>query len=182
MREEIEKYVRSLGLDAYLVGGAVRDELLGLDSKDADFLVPGLDTEGLRSALAPHGRVEDLVVADRLVGIRLHPRDRRDPEADACRDRVRASAQGGLHRARTARLRDRRRPLAVGGGRHAPPRLHRQRDGPPARDGRSRRPARRPGRPRGAPPAHGLAAELPRGSAAARPRAPLRLAARLRAG
>jgi tRNA nucleotidyltransferase (CCA-adding enzyme) len=77
MREEIEDYVRSLGLDAYLVGGAVRDELLGLDSKDADFLVPGLDTEGLRRALAPHGRVEDLVVADRLVGVRLHARDGR---------------------------------------------------------------------------------------------------------
>src|SRR6266480_3161115 len=75
MREEIEKYVRGLELDAYLVGGAVRDELLGLDSKDADFLVPGLDTEGLRSALAPHGRVEDLIVADQLVGIRLHSRD-----------------------------------------------------------------------------------------------------------
>jgi tRNA nucleotidyltransferase (CCA-adding enzyme) len=69
--------VRSLGLDAYLVGGAVRDELLGHDSKDADFLVPGIDTEGLRAALAQHGRVEDLVVADRLVGIRLHPRDGR---------------------------------------------------------------------------------------------------------
>ncbi|MGH2977219.1 MAG: hypothetical protein ACRDKC_02445, partial [Gaiellaceae bacterium] len=77
MREEIEDYVRSLRLDAYLVGGAVRDELLGLDSKDADFLVPGLDTEGLRAALAAHGRVEDLVVADRLVGIRLHSRDGR---------------------------------------------------------------------------------------------------------
>jgi tRNA nucleotidyltransferase (CCA-adding enzyme) len=71
--EQIKDYVRSLGLDAYLVGGAVRDELLKLDSKDADFLVPGVDTEGLRAALAPHGRVEDLVVADRLVGIRLHP-------------------------------------------------------------------------------------------------------------
>ena len=77
MRQEIEDYVGSLGLDAYVVGGAVRDELLGLDSKDADFLVPGLDTEGLRAALAPHGRVEDLVVADRLVGIRLYPRDGR---------------------------------------------------------------------------------------------------------
>jgi tRNA nucleotidyltransferase (CCA-adding enzyme) len=76
MREEIEDYVRSLGLDAYLVGGAVRDELLGLDSKDADFLVPGVDTEALRTALAPHGRVEDLVVADRLVGVRFHPADR----------------------------------------------------------------------------------------------------------
>ncbi len=76
MLREIEEYVRSLGLDAYLVGGAVRDELLGLDSKDADFLVPGVDTEQLREVLAPHGRVEDLVVAGRLVGVRLHPRER----------------------------------------------------------------------------------------------------------
>ncbi|MDX6480490.1 MAG: hypothetical protein QOG85_1000 [Gaiellaceae bacterium] len=77
MLEEIQEYVRSLGLDAYLVGGAVRDELLGLDSKDADFLVLGVDTEQLRDALAPHGRVEDLVVAGRLVGVRLIPRDAR---------------------------------------------------------------------------------------------------------
>ena len=77
MIPEIEDYVRSLDLDAYLVGGAVRDELLGLDSKDADFLVPGVDTETLRDALEPHGRVEDLVVAGRLVGVRLHPSDRR---------------------------------------------------------------------------------------------------------
>jgi tRNA nucleotidyltransferase (CCA-adding enzyme) len=75
MRQEIEDYVRSLGLDAYLVGGAVRDELLGLESKDADFLVPGVDTEGLREALAAHGRVEDLVVADRLVGVRFYAGD-----------------------------------------------------------------------------------------------------------
>ena len=73
----LEEWVRSLGLDAYLVGGAVRDELLGKESKDADFLVPGVDTEGLKRALAPYGRVEDLVVADRLVGVRLHPRDRK---------------------------------------------------------------------------------------------------------
>jgi tRNA nucleotidyltransferase (CCA-adding enzyme) len=76
MDRRIEGWVRSLGLDAYLVGGAVRDELLGKDSKDADFLVPGVDTEGLRRALEPHGRVEDLIVAGRLVGVRLHPRDR----------------------------------------------------------------------------------------------------------
>ena len=76
MDKTIDDYVRALDLDAYLVGGAVRDELRGIDSKDADFLVPGVDVEGLRSALEPHGRVEDLVVADRLVGVRLHPRDR----------------------------------------------------------------------------------------------------------
>ncbi len=76
MEKTIEDYVRGLDLDAYLVGGAVRDELLGRESKDADFLVPGVDTAGLKAALAPHGRVEDLVVADRLVGVRLHPADR----------------------------------------------------------------------------------------------------------
>jgi tRNA nucleotidyltransferase (CCA-adding enzyme) len=74
---QIEDYVRSLGLDAYLVGGAVRDELLGLNWKDADFLVPGVNTGGLRARLAPYGRVDDLVVADRLVGVRFHPRDAR---------------------------------------------------------------------------------------------------------
>ena len=50
--------------------------MLGLESKDADFLVPGLGTDELKRALAPHGRVEDLVVAGRLVGVRLHPHDR----------------------------------------------------------------------------------------------------------
>jgi len=77
MLREIEEYVGGFGLEVYLVGGAVRDELLGLDSKDADFLVLGVDTEQLRDALAPHGRVEDLVVAGRLVGVRLIPRDTR---------------------------------------------------------------------------------------------------------
>src|SRR5437763_9465821 len=75
MRRELEDYVDSLGLDAYLVGGAVRDELLGHESSDADFLVPGVDTEGLKRALTPHGRVEELIVAGRLVGVRLYPRD-----------------------------------------------------------------------------------------------------------
>lgn len=76
MQRRIEDFVRSLGLDAYLVGGAVRDELLGGEAKDADFVVPGVDTQTLRGLLEPHGAVEDLIVADRLVGLRLHPRDR----------------------------------------------------------------------------------------------------------
>jgi tRNA nucleotidyltransferase (CCA-adding enzyme) len=71
----VEDYVRSLGLDAYVVGGAVRDALLGRESKDADFLVPAVDIAGLRSALAPHGRTEELVVAGRPVGVRFHPRE-----------------------------------------------------------------------------------------------------------
>jgi tRNA nucleotidyltransferase (CCA-adding enzyme) len=102
VREEIEDYVRGLDLDAYLVGGAVRDELLGLGSKDADFLVPGVDTEELRARLAPHGNVEDLVVAGRLVGVRLHPRDRR----------VRELAPAGIEFAPP------RKEVSTGPGRH----------------------------------------------------------------
>ena len=75
MQRKLEDFVRALRLDAYLVGGAVRDELLGLESKDADFLVPRVDHAGLKTALAPHGRVEDLEVARQLVGVRLWPKD-----------------------------------------------------------------------------------------------------------
>lgn len=98
----VEDYVRSLGLDAYLVGGAVRDELLGLESKDADFLVLGVDTGGLRAALEPYGRVEDLVVAERLVGVRLHPSDKS----------IRALAPAGIEFAPP------RKEVSTGPGRH----------------------------------------------------------------
>jgi tRNA nucleotidyltransferase/poly(A) polymerase len=86
MDRTIEDFVRGLGLDAYLVGGAVRDELLGLDSKDADFVVPGVDYDGLRRALEPYGKVEEFEVAGRQVGARLYPRDAH----------VRAAAPAGI--------------------------------------------------------------------------------------
>ena len=72
----VADYVHSLGLDAYVVGGAVRDELLGIPVRELDFVVPGVGHAELRAALEPHGRVEDLVVADQRVGARLVPRDR----------------------------------------------------------------------------------------------------------
>jgi tRNA nucleotidyltransferase/poly(A) polymerase len=99
---EIEDYVAGLGLDAYLVGGAVRDELLDIDSNDADFLVPGTDIPGLRDALEPHGRTEELVVAGRPVGLRFYPRDRT----------VRALAPAGIEFAPP------RREQSTGPGRH----------------------------------------------------------------
>jgi tRNA nucleotidyltransferase (CCA-adding enzyme) len=98
----VEDYVCSLELDAYLVGGAVRDELLGLESKDADFLVPGVDIDGLREALASHGRAEELTVAGRAVGVRFYPRDR------MLRERV----PGGIE------LAPPRREVSTGPGRH----------------------------------------------------------------
>jgi tRNA nucleotidyltransferase/poly(A) polymerase len=76
MPRDVAEYVDSLGLDAWMVGGAVRDELLGKTVKDTDFVVPGVGHVALKNALTPHGRVEDLVVAGRNVGVRFHPRDR----------------------------------------------------------------------------------------------------------
>lgn len=75
MARDVTEFVHSLGLDAYVVGGAVRDELLGKPHKDQDFVVPGVGYEELRAALEPHGKVEDLVVAGQHVGLRLYPRD-----------------------------------------------------------------------------------------------------------
>ena len=72
----VADYVHSLGLDAYVVGGAVRDELLGKEPRELDFVVPGVGHAELRAALEPHGKVEDLVVADQRVGVRLLPRDK----------------------------------------------------------------------------------------------------------
>jgi tRNA nucleotidyltransferase (CCA-adding enzyme) len=75
--ESVADYVRSLDLDAWTVGGAVRDELLERPAGEVDFVVPGVGHAELRAALEPHGKVEDLVVADQHVGARLHPRDAR---------------------------------------------------------------------------------------------------------
>ena len=73
---EIRSFIRSLDIDAYVVGGAVRDELLGLPQRDEDFVVPRVDQAGLRALLEPHGRVEDMDVHGQLVGVRLYPNDR----------------------------------------------------------------------------------------------------------
>ena len=100
--QAVEDYINSLGLDAYVVGGAVRDELRGAEATDADFLIPGFDIDRLRAALQPHGRTEELVVAGRTVGLRLHPRDRA----------VRSLAPKGIE------LAPPRRELSTGPGRH----------------------------------------------------------------
>jgi tRNA nucleotidyltransferase (CCA-adding enzyme) len=102
LQRQIEDYVRSLGLDAYVVGGAVRDELLGIESKDADFLVLGVDHDQLRALLEPHGRVEDLEVAGQRVGLRLWPSDKQ----------VRRLARSGIE------LAPPRRERSTGPGRH----------------------------------------------------------------
>ncbi len=80
----------------------MRDQLRGVESKDADFLVPGVDIAGLRDALLPHGGTEELAVAGRAVGVRHYPRDRR----------LRALVPAGIE------LAPPRRERSTGPGRH----------------------------------------------------------------
>lgn len=72
-------YVRSLGMpNVHIVGGAVRDELLGKAAKDHDFIVVGHGPDEIHNMLKPHGRSEPLIVAGKHVGVRFYPKD---PEA-----------------------------------------------------------------------------------------------------
>jgi tRNA nucleotidyltransferase (CCA-adding enzyme) len=59
--------------EVYEVGGSLRDELLGREPKDIDFLVRGHDVEELLTLCRRHGRAEELRVAGRLVGVRFWP-------------------------------------------------------------------------------------------------------------
>lgn len=49
--DKADDFVRSLGIEAYRVGGSVRDELKGLKPKDADYMVRGVSLEKLHDVL-----------------------------------------------------------------------------------------------------------------------------------
>jgi len=56
--DDIAREIDRLGGRMYLVGGAVRDELLGIEVKDRDYEVFGLTSDQLVKVLEPHGRVD----------------------------------------------------------------------------------------------------------------------------
>ena len=57
---EIARAVRARGGRALIVGGWVRDRLLGIDSKDIDMEVFGIPSGELPQLLEPFGRVEPI--------------------------------------------------------------------------------------------------------------------------
>jgi tRNA nucleotidyltransferase (CCA-adding enzyme) len=59
--------------ELYEVGGSLRDELLGREPKDVDFLVRGHDVEELLALCRRYARADELRVAGRLVGVRFWP-------------------------------------------------------------------------------------------------------------
>ena len=74
--DSVADYVRSLGLDAYLVGGAVRDELLGHPARDPTSSSPGSATPscGRRSSRTAGSRTSSSPAS--ASALRLLPRDR----------------------------------------------------------------------------------------------------------
>lgn len=71
-----DAYIRSLGFEAYRVGGSVRDEILGRTPKDADYVVFGADLDTLRSRVAETGgKPSKLQLRDeRQIGVRANVR------------------------------------------------------------------------------------------------------------
>ena len=157
----------------YLVGGAVRDALLGLPLEDWDVEVFGLAAEALEPLLAAHGRVDAVGQAFRvykLSGVEGVP-----GAIDVSLPR-RDSKVGPGHRGIAVSGRS----PPVGRGSRAAARFHDQRDAVRPGHGRARRPVGRPGRPRGARPASGGPGHLRRrpaaGAARGAARRPLRAA------
>ena len=108
---EIRRYVRSLGLDAYVVGGAVRDELLGIDARGRGLpragRRPGRPARGARAARPGRGHGGARPARRRPL---LPARPRRSgrsrrPGIELTPPRARAERRPGA-----PRLRDRRRP------------------------------------------------------------------------
>lgn len=80
VRIGVSEVAESLGAQAYEVGGSIRDQLLDKESKDLDICLAGASAEELLSLLRSRGvSAEELIVADKLVGVRVSapwtPRD-----------------------------------------------------------------------------------------------------------
>jgi tRNA nucleotidyltransferase (CCA-adding enzyme) len=74
-QETIDKVVQAIqqaGGEIYTVGGIVRDEILGKESKDVDFLVRKLDFAAIKKALASVGKVTDQNVGGKLSMLLVH--------------------------------------------------------------------------------------------------------------
>lgn len=68
----LRAWVEDLGYDAYEVGGAVRDSLRGVEPKDIDFMVVATPAQIREAVKREGGRSDDLIVRDRVVGVRAY--------------------------------------------------------------------------------------------------------------
>lgn len=113
--ERLFEALRAKGGRPYLVGGAVRDALLGLPLKDFDVEVYGLPAEALRPALEPLGPVDAVGQAftvykvsrlDGVLGAVDVALPRRDSKAGPGHRGIAVEGDPGLEPAAAARRRD----------------------------------------------------------------------------
>ena len=69
----IAEAVANKGGRAFIVGGYVRDQILGKESKDIDIEVFNLDMESLKGALSPFGEVDEQGKAFGVLRVRAFP-------------------------------------------------------------------------------------------------------------
>ena len=139
--------------ELYEVGGSLRDELLGREPKDVDFLVRGHGVEELLTICREHGKADELRVAGRLVGVRFWPRwgPREGIEVvPPRRETPIAPGEPGYTGNPHTDFRIEAGRRAAGARRPRAPRLHGQRDGAGRAHGRVDRSVRRARRPRAA--------------------------------
>jgi tRNA nucleotidyltransferase (CCA-adding enzyme) len=94
----LHEWVQGLGLDAYEVGGAVRDSLMGRKPKDVDYMLMA-SPQAIRESVERCGGVaQDLVVRDRIVGVRAHVAGVTPPDGvELAPPRVERSTGPGRH-------------------------------------------------------------------------------------
>jgi tRNA nucleotidyltransferase/poly(A) polymerase len=99
--ERQDEFIRSLGVEAYRVGGSVRDEILGRKPKDADYIVRGVGLADLQHDLVEamrFGKITSLVdrrgqqfgwrVSERGLGMMEIALPRRESDAGSGRAQV----------------------------------------------------------------------------------------------
>lgn len=65
-QHDITKAIQKAGGEVFIVGGAVRDELLGIESKDIDFLIRGLTYKEIEESIFHLGRVFDQEIGGKV--------------------------------------------------------------------------------------------------------------------
>lgn len=68
---KIEDAINKAGGVSFIVGGAVRDQLLGIDNKDVDYLVRNLTYSQIKEALDPIGRVFDQEIGGKVSTLKV---------------------------------------------------------------------------------------------------------------
>lgn len=65
-QHKITKALQEVGGEVFIVGGAVRDELLGIESKDIDFLIRCLTYSEIKESISHLGRVFDQEIGGKV--------------------------------------------------------------------------------------------------------------------